>query len=294
MSESGLFDAHSGIDERPAQKYAHLEAMSMEELQSEMEKLFETLTDTDYDQKELSAILSVMEEKEPRDLNIDVKKDLREFHEKHAVLFEQLDRGDPTTPVTQRAARRIRIFRPLAIAAILFVFMAGFLTRALGVDVLSAIASWTAETFRFGLVDHTASPEQEDALQQFSDLEITLNSYGVDFPVIPAWIPEGYISMSVSVEQALSWTTVIALLQNNEKYFTIQITISRDQIVEYEKDGERITSYLTGGIEHYIMTNEGKTVSTWKNDNVECMISGDISPEEMTKMIDSIYERQVN
>ena len=48
--------------------------------------------------------------------------------------------------------------------------------------------------------------------------------------------------------------------------------------------------YERDGIEHYIMTNNRQINAVWTNKNYECSIGGDISEDELRKMIDSIYE----
>ncbi len=39
------------------------------------------------------------------------------------------------------------------------------------------------------------------------------------------------------------------------------------------------------------MSNNGQLKAAWTNQNMVCSISGDLSEEELKKMIDSIYER---
>jgi hypothetical protein len=48
---------------------------------------------------------------------------------------------------------------------------------------------------------------------------------------------------------------------------------------------------MRDGIEHYMMTHNGKVSVVWMNDNYECQIAGDITADEAKKMIDSVYER---
>ena len=60
----------------------------------------------------------------------------------------------------------------------------------------------------------------------------------------------------------------------------------------YEKDSEKVTEYIYGGITHYIMSNLDNMVSTtivWYNGNIEGSITGSFSLEDAKKIINSIY-----
>ena len=57
-----------------------------------------------------------------------------------------------------------------------------------------------------------------------------------------------------------------------------------------EKDDSEVISHEVGDIVHYII-NDGKWCSaTWIVDDLQCIIEGDITTEEMIKILDSIYE----
>ena len=58
---------------------------------------------------------------------------------------------------------------------------------------------------------------------------------------------------------------------------------------EIEKDENMVETYTVGNIEHYLMEDLGRQKAIWYNNGWECRISGDITRDELTAMIDSIY-----
>ena len=45
-----------------------------------------------------------------------------------------------------------------------------------------------------------------------------------------------------------------------------------------------------GGVTHYVMTSARGESAKWLVDNYQCGITGDITREELLRMLDSIYE----
>ena len=57
----------------------------------------------------------------------------------------------------------------------------------------------------------------------------------------------------------------------------------------FQKDEGDPIPYESGGITHLLSTNAGRSVALWANGPAECAVSGDITMEELQKIIDSIY-----
>lgn len=58
-----------------------------------------------------------------------------------------------------------------------------------------------------------------------------------------------------------------------------------------QKDEDDPKPYERGGVTHYIMTNDEICYAVWTVDNMECIICGALSREELTQIINSIYGR---
>ena len=65
-------------------------------------------------------------------------------------------------------------------------------------------------------------------------------------------------------------------------------------ISQYEKNDNDVTVEKISGIDHYFFQNASQYVCTWMIDGVECSISGNISQQELRKMVLSIYTDQAN
>ena len=51
-----------------------------------------------------------------------------------------------------------------------------------------------------------------------------------------------------------------------------------------------IEKYIVNGTEYYIYDNNGWASAVWIRDNYECYISGDITMEDIKRMVDSIWK----
>ena len=282
----------SGTDQRATQKFEHLSEKSLGELQSDLDSLLDDRPDMDFDSEELSALLDALEEKEPMIIDDNTEESLRLFHERHALLFEQTAARVPASRAKKGILHRPGILRPIVVTAIITMLLSLSVSFAFGSSI-SAVLKHTAEAFGFRSRD-SVYPDKQDINGQselFKDLLVMLKTYEITVPVAPAWMPEGFELESLQIDHSLYWKTICTLYRDNEKLLTLQYAISIDPLSDYETDGQKTIEFYAGGVEHYITTNMDLIVAAWVNKNVECLIFGNISLEEMKKMINSIYER---
>ena len=183
---------------------------------------------------------------------------------------------------------RKRTLRYSYVAAALIVIMALFLfaTQA-GASVRLAIGTWTSETFTFGFrrFAEGINPELES-------LHVALADIGVKDKLAPTWLPDGFVLDNLSVSTIQDQTIIVALYKNDLRALVIHFATQSEFLSRsYEKDENEVEWYPYYGINHYIMTNNSKTVVVWLTNYYECSISGDISANEARQIIASIYER---
>ena len=172
------------------------------------------------------------------------------------------------------------------------IFFAGSASSVTIGDTAKAIVVWTKESFGYRTGETTYPTEDEIRQQElFQDLAAVLETYEITAPVVPTWMPKGFELESFKVDHWLTWRTLYSLYRYGERVLTIQYVITTDPLVKYEADRDEDTIFFAGGIEHRIKTNSGTIAVTWTSDNIECVIDGDISLDEMKKLINSIYER---
>jgi hypothetical protein len=280
-----------GADQCATQNCEHLKRLSMNELQKQLEQKFDDITESTCNPEEIAAYLHAMDDIQPLNLSFDTEALLKEFHEKHVVLLEQKGKSIPTDIKLVSISPRQKAIRIWIAAAIAILLTGVVVAQAMGVDLLSVIASWTKDVFHY-TTSENGGDEQDDTQPtdtQFKDLQSALEAYGVQAEVVPTWIPEGYSLEEVNLDASKSMTVFNAYYTNNEKSLTVFINYHEsDTYFTFEKDERPVTVYEQGGITHYIMTNNSQYTAIWLNGNLECSIFGDVSKEDMIHMIDSI------
>ena len=217
-----------------------------------------------------------------------------EFERKMKNLIRQADH-----PARHRLLRTGQLVAAL-VALLLLLTVA---TAAAGYDIWRMLAEWTAEqiTLAPGQIEYIDPddlhiPEEPG---EYTDLQEALTAYGINRPVVPKWLPEGFVLIHLDIEAAAKGSLIIfyALYQWEKNPLVIQVNIYLedeervyDSFGNFQKDEGDPIPYEAGGITHLLTTNAGRPVALWANGPAECCISGDITMEELKQMIDSIYE----
>ena len=160
---------------------------------------------------------------------------------------------------------------------------------ALGGDGMESLVNWTAETFSFGKENGI---DESQSKVMFSELESQVSAL-TDLPVLPTWYPEGTRIEQVETYEVSGSKDICAVFERQGEAFSVTITVYEtipEQMGGYEKNDETPKQYFANGIPHYIMGNMDWHSATWVNENAECFIQGNLTVEELTQMIDSIYE----
>lgn len=211
----------------------------------------------------------------------------------------------PEGAVRPRRGRNVRWLAraALAAAAIAVLLLATTVTAsAFGYDLWGVIAEWSREAFTFTANDrtggsgpdaHQAGASADPGEAEYSSLQDALDSYGISTPLAPAWIPERFELDSVTVGETSALIAFTAYYVNGDQTLLVDITMYKSGshgFGQWQKDEDDPSTYVVGGVTHYLMTNMGREKAVWLTGNYECGISGDITHEELLRMLDSIYE----
>lgn len=157
-------------------------------------------------------------------------------------------------------------------------------------DIWNIFARWAKETFSF-VTEESADVQEPDTKyrDELSSLWDLLENSNQDTSIIPTWIPDGYVVEKT--EKSINPVKEIyrAFYTNGDKELRIRIQnyISTDvQNIEIEEGISEI--YSVSEIDYYILENLEQIRAVWIVDSYECIISGDISIEELKQMINSI------
>ncbi len=127
----------------------------------------------------------------------------------------------------------------------------------------------------------------EDSLSK--DIPAALKQAGIEEPLFPTWIPEGFLlhDQKINLDESIHIFTTYVY---KDKVLLINIrSLGIDYSNSIEIEDENPQEYLSNGIVHYIIPNYNELVAYWINDKFQVSISGNISIEEIEHIIDSVY-----
>ncbi len=298
---------------------AEMDAMTVEELEAAFALALDSMTEETYDGEVISRYLDALDRKDPMPEYPDAETSYARFQEKMNSIYPD---EEPDELITHpRRARRVSRVLLVAALSVVVIFGSLFTAQALGADVFGTLARWTDDFFSFGSIrsdgssnevvqdDHVPSAEGisvgeivasvdtmgEDGYDtaKYASLQEALEAYGFsDVLLAPTWIPEGYEFAGVEVYyDGASSLDFYAIYYEDELFLAVDIVLWEDPSLSYvySKDDYSVVPYEAGDISHYIMSNNGANMGAWRNGYFECSIAGDITQDEVQKMIDSIY-----
>jgi hypothetical protein len=200
--------------------------------------------------------------------------------------------------------RRFGIRRPfVAVAAVVMFVLIGntITTFAYGTNILQAVISFTDEVFRKDYVGYeietTASTIETPTFDsEYATLQEAFDAFGITSQVAPTWLPEGFELVSLTTANLTNKNRIIAQYQNGDRVITISIvsfTNNPDhQSRMIEKDTAPVSIIEYDGIDYYIFSNLDSNVATWIYGMNDFVIQGNISINEIEKIIISMNESE--
>lgn len=188
--------------------------------------------------------------------------------------------------------------RASAVAAVLALFLLVMPVAEGKTTVYDIIANWTEDILLFSSRGTVPSvTEQSEALQYGSEneglknLREELHKYGVIERVVPGWIPAGFELINVDCQVFGDGAIIGSTFVRGEDHLIMNHRFgTTDYPLFVEKDDAEVRTYVVSGITHYIVSNIGRLQCVWQNGSVSCTLSGDVSEQELYKIIDSMYE----
>lgn len=187
---------------------------------------------------------------------------------------------------TVRPVRRRRLLRTAVVAAAIIVILVAIAATAsaMGYNLFGWVPKWNSDVLSFG--EEGNAPNE---LYDSSPIVVALTQMGIDEPLYPHWLPEG-LTMDVSVVQ----TDPFLLHEgysDGDLYFSITIVpSSRFETGTYQKDGIVPSEYCVNEHVHYVFSDLDQYSVTWNTDSYNVLMVGNVSLDEMKRIIDSVYE----
>lgn len=286
-----------------------LNAMSEQELVDEMEKALDSMTEDDYDPEVISAYLDALDRKAPIPEHPSADMAYSEFLQRMEPLSAISVKQKPATPVNRFGGLR-RALRMGLVAALLVSCLFGSMVvaQAAGLDVFGAMARWTESVFSFGEMPtdnssnhptdgsgssiHTNDQNRKhEVAEEYKELQAALSERGLHLrsPKIADDFEIGepllYIDPATNnVEFSIAYT-------RDDDYIIFEVVQNSGVSNKlYEKDDNKVETYLHSGITHYIFNNERSAIGVWNNENLEYSISTNAASVDLKGLIHTTYE----
>ena len=300
MPDARKKPAFGRAGEDSAQIKSHLND-SREQLQDELIDVFFQADEEALSGEKLDELLAALDEADPLPETgaDDAEKSLARFHEKYAPVFSALEEktaAAPASPPAKRPSRRA-LAKVISIAAAAAVLLGTVTCQALGLDVFGAIARWTAAIFQledpatpYATIRTVPLDEGEEA--HYDTLEEAVEAFGITAPIVPQWIPERFALTDVSASNKSGGVLIYADYESEDAILQVRFNeiISTD-FNSLEQQGDKVETYFSGGLKHYLLSDLDREKAFWQNGALECQITGNLSRQEVKDIIDSIYLR---
>lgn len=257
------------------------------------------------DMEEMNQIMAVLDRKEPISSLYTAEESLMRFQEtydeelsslgvrKTEEVIKEKPAADSETvcsisraePV--RTVRRRRLLRAALVAAAVVVILiaAAATASALGYTLFGWVPKWNSDVLGFG-EDESPKPNE---LHDTYKIPTALKELGIEEPLYPTWLPDGF-KIDVSVIE----TDPVFMHEgysDGDRY--LSITIEPSSSTEkgmYQKDDIVPYEYCVKEHTHFIFSDVEQLTATWNTGGYGVLLVGNVSLEEMKKMIDSVYE----
>lgn len=275
--------------------------------------------ETEADMEQVTAILEVMEQKQPitRNPPSDPLASWRNFVERNKEQFPTLTLIDaeamlksmeaseeaPPAPEADKkpaSPKRRRFALPrywgaycAAFLLVVGLSLGGAAAKAQGIPFMQLVAQFAQSTFGFEIPYVYEEPPLEET-DPFAELRVQLKEHGILEAVVPNWWPEDLVLVEqYPPELHADRSKFCTTLSDNSIFQIVSYAVlpsSEDSLFAYEDIRSSRTPYYSNGLTYYFSTNNSINIVTWSQNNLECMLHGNISKEDLERMIDSIHE----
>lgn len=203
---------------------------------------------------------------------------------------------------THRAGKPLHHWtRRLAIiAAVLVIVLSA--TLVVGAIGFTAEPKWNDEHFTFEGLQYPATGEKTPPNydnwyegKEFDSLQEMLDDFGITEISEPK-LPKGYgisdVYVYVDEESDILYTSVDYKSEESRYFLSVQCDYIPEGVSPkylYEKESGDPEVFSDGERTYYLFSNIHINDIVWLTDNYICSISGDVSFDELIKMVESIY-----
>ena len=112
---------------------------------------------------------------------------------------------------------------------------------------------------------------------------------------VPKWIPEGFELADLIVDDEYEIVDISARYKKGEDVLVFSIIqVQEGGMIDafYEMNEESLRTETVGNLEVYFFSNNARNSAAWHEDEYLVYFSGDISEQEVEKMVQSIFSQE--
>lgn len=263
----------------------HLQHRTADDLRAELDHIFaeEANSGIKIQQEVVDEYLKAIARGEAKgSIDGDFQTSWETFAQNHPALFEK------TQPKKRRRIPARYLIEAAAVICVLLVSSAAAFPAQ-----WNAVVSWGKDILNIAPPPSGAMENTE--LAEFPSLASAVESLGIDTNTLPTWIPQQFSIEKVAVQETVSYDRAAALYSGgNKSTVTIRVTHYYDAAkmpdfsLEIDDNGEN--TYIKDGTTYYLSENLGVLQTKWVQGDCAYSIVGNLSYDELQKIIDSIPE----
>lgn len=255
----------------------------------ELDQILQTELEKKHPNEEV--VLPILCELEDREKDIPV--------EKTPEVLEILGKLSKHNTSSKQSIHKRKWLAGIAVAAaVACIVIVSTSPTARAESLFDTLVRWTSSIFEFIDLDKNESypiannnfATDNPGLQQLYD---NVTELGVTEPVVPMWLPEGFVLLELKASPAPGGNKVFVKFENGKNDISITYRISTDITTSFEKEDTAVEVFEAGEVSHFIMDNVEKLSITWIADGVECVINANIPKEDIYTIIKSIYRSEL-
>lgn len=240
----------------------------------------------------VNACLDLLQDRAPIMETYDPQKTLDRLHEEHPALFEieKLPAKAMPDAATSKPKKRrgIAVFRYAGafVAAVLCLVISA---SAFGYHPIQTLFRWVNDTIQIYSNPSGFLELPPDDPSEYHSLDEALEANGLETADRITWIPKDYSLTHVRVSLHSKSLQVSAIYEAERGELAVRILAvdKADWSTRAESDFEG-TEYRCNDTVYYISSNYEITKAGWEDEKYSYVVSGQISEEEIKKIIDSI------
>lgn len=173
-------------------------------------------------------------------------------------------------------------------AAVAIVFCTAFTANAFHFPFWDYFVQWATETFSFVSYDGKDSPYQTNNRTINTESEY-LELHQIPCLFLPQWLPNGYVLDDMVATETPFQVEVLFIYKSEGKELRFSIKSLIEDYQEYlEQSNPDFSIYYSDEHPFYLFENHSKVQASWRTEEYEYYLSGDVSIEDVKSIIDSM------